>query len=192
MKILEEIDRLIEQGRPIRDAGIQSGASPDWRSYGALLARWKAGFAHHNLPGPGFEPGPHVFSFGPQSAPRWLRVAARMSETKRELLEKLKFELAFVADGGYGRSVRTPHQSTSPFQDSLTCLNFGDPARPHPCAECVLMQYVPESRRGEDIPCHYIPLDGESRTIATLDAADSEEVLKGWLGREIDRLEKGN
>ncbi len=74
-----------------------------------------------------------------------------MSEEKRELLEKLKFELAFVEDGGYGRSVRTPQKSTSPFQDSLTCLNFGDPSRPHPCDECILMQFVPESRRGEDV-----------------------------------------
>jgi hypothetical protein len=115
-----------------------------------------------------------------------------MLEPKRELLEKLKFELAFVEDGGYGRSVRTPHQATSLFQDSLTCLNFGDPARPHPCAECVLMQYVPESRKGEDVPCHHIPLDGKGGTIATLDSSDSDEVLKRWLGREIDRLEKGN
>src|ERR1039458_6325274 len=60
-----------------------------------------------------------------------------MSEEKRELLEKLKFELAFVEDGGYGRSVRTPHKPTSPFQDSLTCLILGDPSRPHPCAECI-------------------------------------------------------
>jgi len=113
-----------------------------------------------------------------------------MSDEKQELLEKLKFELAFVADGGYGRSVRTPHQSTSPFQDSLTCLNYGDPSRAHPCAECILMRYVPESRRGEDVPCHHIPLDPESRTIATLDAADSQEALKRWLGREIERLER--
>jgi hypothetical protein len=51
------------------------------------------------------------------------------------------------------------------------------------------MQYVPESRKGEDVPCHHIPLDRESRTIATLDAAESQEVLKRWLRREIDRLE---
>ena len=112
-----------------------------------------------------------------------------MSAQKRELLEKLKFELAFVEHGGYGRSVRTPHKPTSPFQDSLTCLNFGDPLRTHPCAECVLMQYVPESRKGEDVPCHHIPLDHESRTIATLDAAKDEDVLKGWLRHEINRLE---
>lgn len=112
-----------------------------------------------------------------------------MSDEKCELLKKLKFELAFVEDGGYGRSVRTPHKSTSPFQDSLTCLNFGDPSRAHPCAECVLMQYVPESRKNEEVPCHHIPLDRESRTIATLDAIDAEEALKLWLHREISRLE---
>jgi hypothetical protein len=112
-----------------------------------------------------------------------------MSGEKHELLEKLKFELAFAEDGGYGRSVRTPHQSTSPFQDSLTCLNFGDPLRTHPCAECVLMQYVPESHKGEDVPCHHIPLDQERRTIATLDATGGEEALKRWLHQEITRLE---
>jgi len=112
-----------------------------------------------------------------------------MSEEKRELLETLKSELAFAADGAYGRSVRTPHEPTSPFQDSPTCLNFGDPVRPHPCAECSLMQFVPKSRQDEDIPCHHIPLDRESRTLATLDATEAEEVLKLWLRREIHRLE---
>jgi len=114
-----------------------------------------------------------------------------MSREKRELLEKLKFELAFVEDGGYGRSVRTPHKATSPFQDSLTCLNFGDPSRTHPCAECILMQYVPESRKDEDVPCHHIPLDPESRTIANLEGTEAEEVLKRWLRDEISRLEAG-
>jgi hypothetical protein len=112
-----------------------------------------------------------------------------MSEEKRELLEKLKFELAFAEDGGYGRSVRTPHRSTSAFQDSPTCLNFGDPSRTHPCAECTLMQYVPESRKGEDVPCHHIPLDRECGTIAGLNAAEAQVALKGWLRHEIDRLE---
>jgi len=112
-----------------------------------------------------------------------------MSEEKRELLEKLKFELAFIKDGGYGRSVRTPHKATSPFQDSVTCLNFGDPLRSHPCSECILMQYVPESRKGEDVPCHHIPLDREQRTTATLNDSECEEVLKQWLRHEINKLE---
>ena len=113
-----------------------------------------------------------------------------MSEEKSELLRKLKFELAFIEDGGYGRSVRTPHKPTSLFQDSLTCLNFGDPLRSHPCSECVLMQYVPESRRGENVPCHHIPLDEERRTIAILDESEGQEVLKQWLRNEISRLER--
>jgi hypothetical protein len=112
-----------------------------------------------------------------------------MSNEKCELLKKLKFELAFVEDGGYGRSVRSPHKSTSPFQDSLTCLNFGDPSRAHPCAECVLMEYVPESGKNEEVPCHHIPLNRESGTIATLDATEAEEALKRWLHHEINRLE---
>jgi hypothetical protein len=112
-----------------------------------------------------------------------------MSSEKLELLEKLKFELAFIEDGGYGRSVRTPHKPTSSFQDSLTCLNFGDPTRAHPCAECVLMQYVPESRKSEDVPCHYIPLDRDSRTVSTLEANEAEGALKLWLHQEIERLE---
>ena len=126
-----------------------------------------------------------------------------MSEEKRELLEKLKFELAFVEDGGYGRSVRTPHKPTSPFQDSLTCLNFGDPSRTHPCAECILMQYVPESRKGEDVPCHHIPLDQESSTIlenliasqsragTTIVMASHDEHIEERLPGSVIRLNQG-
>ena len=130
-----------------------------------------------------FESSPRGLQYNPDGEHRF------MSEEKLELLKKLKFELAFIEDGGYGRSVRTPHKPTSPFQDSLTCLNFGDPLRTHPCAECSLMQYVPEARKGEDVPCHHIPLDQESRTIATLDETEGQEVLKRWLRQEINRLE---
>jgi hypothetical protein len=52
------------------------------------------------------------------------------------------------------------------------------------------MQYVPENSKGEDVPCHHIPLDEERRTIATLDASAVEDVVKRWLRREIYRLEK--
>jgi hypothetical protein len=61
----------------------------------------------------------------------------------RDVLDVLKFELDFIEKGGYGRSVRTPWLATSIFQDSLTCLNFGDPNRSHPCDECLLMALVP-------------------------------------------------
>jgi hypothetical protein len=51
------------------------------------------------------------------------------------------------------------------------------------------MQYVFESCKGEDVPCHHIPLDDEGKTIATLDETEAEEVLKRWLRHEISRLE---
>ena len=43
------------------------------------------------------------------------------------------------------------------FEDSLTCLNFGDPARPHPCNECLLMRFVPgraQSYQAFTVPAH--------------------------------------
>jgi len=66
-----------------------------------------------------------------------------MSDDKRDVLEVLRFELSFLEQGGYGRSVRTPWKATSAFQDSPSCLNFHDPARPHPCNECLLTDFVP-------------------------------------------------
>lgn len=66
-----------------------------------------------------------------------------MSDYKRGILEALKLELAFLEQGGYGRSVRTPQTPTRSFQDSLTCLNFGEP--PHPCNECCLADFVPRT-----------------------------------------------
>ena len=82
-----------------------------------------------------------------------------MEQDTRDLLEVLKFELSFLEHGGYGRSVRTPWRPTSIFEDSLSCLNFGDPARTHPCEECLLFGLVPEHSRNENVPCHYIPLN---------------------------------
>jgi hypothetical protein len=53
-----------------------------------------------------------------------------MTDENRALLEMLKFELRFLEEGGYGRSPRTPWKPTRTFQDSPSCLNFDDPARP--------------------------------------------------------------
>jgi hypothetical protein len=48
-----------------------------------------------------------------------------------KMLELLKFELKFVEDGGYGRSPRTPWRPPYIFEDSPSCPNLGDSARPH-------------------------------------------------------------
>ena len=73
-----------------------------------------------------------------------------MSDDKRDVLEVLKFELSFLEQGGYGRSVRTPWKATSAFQDSPSCINFNDPGRPHPCSECLLTDFVPTEAREEN------------------------------------------
>ncbi|HET6893180.1 MAG TPA: hypothetical protein VFH31_18915, partial [Pyrinomonadaceae bacterium] len=66
---------------------------------------------------------------------------AAMAKDDRDILELLKDELDFIEKGGYGRSVRTPWQPKSAFQDSLTCINYADPNHTHPCNECHLLDF---------------------------------------------------
>jgi len=116
-----------------------------------------------------------------------------MAGDNRDLLETLKFELKFLEDGGYGRSPHTPWRATSVFQDSPTCLNFDDPARPYPCDECLLMQFVPTERKAENVPCWFIPLSDKGVTVDYYSRcgtqAELEDALALWLRRTIDRIE---
>jgi hypothetical protein len=109
------------------------------------------------------------------------------------VLEVLRFELKFLEDGGYGRSPRTPWRATNIFEDSPTCLNFGDPSHPHPCNECFLMQFVPQEKQGERVPCHFIPLTAKGETVDDFyrwgTQIEVEEALKNWLRKEIKRIE---
>jgi hypothetical protein len=113
---------------------------------------------------------------------------------ERDVLEVLKFELNFLEQGGYGRPVHAPQKPTSIFQDSISCLNFGDPQRSHPCSECMLIDFVPESSRNEDVPCHHIPLTPTGETVATLEERENQQRLEaatiGWLRAVIARMEK--
>jgi len=116
-----------------------------------------------------------------------------MSDDRRDVLEVLKFELAFLEQGGYGRSVKTPWKPTSIFQDSLSCINFDDPARPHPCNECLLNDMVPGQAQSENVPCHHIPLNPQGETVDTMERQytqqEMEEAIKSWLRATILRLE---
>ena len=118
-----------------------------------------------------------------------------MPHTKTELLEALKFELQFLEDGGYGRSPHTPWRPQFIFEDSPTCLNFDDPARPHPCSECLLMQFVPQEFQEFNSPCRFIPLNDHGQSVDYFyrcgTQPELEEALAGWLRREIRRLEAG-
>ena len=117
-----------------------------------------------------------------------------MSKDERDILEILKEELEFIEKGGYGRSVRTPWQEKSTFQDSLTCINYGYPYRAHPCSECHLLDFVDPEHRTEVIPCHYIPLNNEGDTIKDLESRDNQSKLEHevstWLRARINEIEQ--
>jgi len=117
-----------------------------------------------------------------------------MSKDSRNVLEVLKAELNFIEKGGYGKPAGEPWVSTSMFQDSLSCLNFGEQRRSHPCSECALIDFVPAADRGEVVPCHYIPLTETGATISsverTADQQHLEEGLKKWLRGTIARIER--
>jgi len=103
----------------------------------------------------------------------------------------LLFELKFLEDGGYTRSSwwRAPYI----FEDSPICPNFADSARPHPCSECLLLEFVPEDLRDQNVPCRSIPLNEKGQTVDSLyHTATQEEIedaLREWLQREIRRIE---
>ncbi len=115
-----------------------------------------------------------------------------MVPDQRNILELLQSELAFIEQGGYGRSVRTPWQDKSVFQDSLTCLNNSLPERIHPCSDCHLLEFVSPEKRGSEVPCHSIRLNSRGETIEDLQAKDNQSKLEhevsGWLRKTIKRL----
>lgn len=117
-----------------------------------------------------------------------------MVKDDRDILELLKEELDFIQKGGYGRSVRTPWQEKSVFQDSLTCINYGYPYRVHPCNECHLLDFVSPEHKFEEVPCHFIPLNEEGETIEDLESLDNqarlENEVKQWLRKKIREIEE--
>jgi hypothetical protein len=117
-----------------------------------------------------------------------------MAKDDRDILETLKSELNFVEQGGYGRSVRTPWQPKSAFQDSLTCINYGYPYRAHPCSECHLLDFVSPEHHGKQVPCHFIPLNQDGETIEDLERQDNEAKLErevgNWLRTRIREIEQ--
>ena len=116
-----------------------------------------------------------------------------MAKDDRDILDVLKFELNFLEQGGYGRSVRTPWKPTSFFQDSISCINFCDPNRTLPCSDCLLMDFVPPEQRDQEVPCHHIPLNKTGETLESAahyeNQQELEEKLREWLRQTIAKLE---
>jgi hypothetical protein len=117
-----------------------------------------------------------------------------MRKDDAEILKMFQFELRFLEDGGYGRSPRAPWRPSYVFEDSPTCLNFDDAARPHPCAECPLMEFVPPQFRAESAPCRFIALTEVGETIDHFYQSGTqmelEEALACWLRKQIERMAK--
>ena len=113
---------------------------------------------------------------------------------RREPLDVLKSERAFLEGGGYRQSSRTPWKVPLIFEDSPTCLNFEQPTRPHPCSKCILMRFVPLRRRSARVPCRYIPLNAAGETVDGLyryaSREETEEAVAKWLRSTIQRLER--
>jgi hypothetical protein len=113
-----------------------------------------------------------------------------MSDDARDVLEVLRYELTFLEQGGY-RAQKNPLVPISQFQDSLSCINYGLPRRPHTCKKCLLWDFVPEQFRREDIPCHFIPLTPSGLTIESPQSeAELEHNLQTWLRDTIAKLEQ--
>jgi hypothetical protein len=123
-----------------------------------------------------------------------LQFVEAMTTDERDILELLKDELDFIEKGGYGRSVRTPWLSKATFQDSLSCINYGDAYRTHSCTECHLLDFVSPEHRTEEIPCHHIPLNGDGETIEKLESEDNqaklERAVSQWLRAKIKEIEE--
>lgn len=116
-----------------------------------------------------------------------------MAKDERDILDLLKSELDFIEKGGYGRPVRTPWKPTSPFRDSLSCVNYALPEKAHPCSECHLIDFVPADKRSESLPCHAIPLNAAGDTVESLELQNNqgrlEVALKEWMRAKIKEIE---
>jgi hypothetical protein len=108
------------------------------------------------------------------------------------VIDKLKLELEVAEEGGYAPSVREPHWAPRVFRDSVSCPNFGLEIKVEPCSSCFLMEFVPPEHRDNEDACHYIPLNEQGETVASLGKrSDSERLQKAlrlWLQKTIFRL----
>jgi hypothetical protein len=99
-----------------------------------------------------------------------------------------------VDQGGYRRSERTPWRSPYIFEESPTCPNYGDRARPHRCADCWLMNFVNPDLRDEQVPCRFVQLTPDGATVDSLyryaTPEEAEDVLRKWLQERIHELER--
>ena len=114
---------------------------------------------------------------------------------RRKLTDILRAELKFAQEGGYRGRPRFPFRPNFIFEDSPTCLRTrreGE-AETQLCQECNLVEFVPQEQREKRVPCRYIDLTGDGKTVNSFYEYGTEEELEtalvGWLKRKIEELE---
>jgi len=117
-----------------------------------------------------------------------------MSSDRRDLLEVLTVELAFLEKGAYRHAPQAAWRPRFLFQDSPTCVNFHSGQPPKPCSDCILVQLVPEGFRNKKVPCRYIPLNEQEETVDSLYRTGTQEELEAavaqWLKASIAQLKR--
>jgi len=110
------------------------------------------------------------------------------------MLQLLKSELAFLDSGGYQRSPRSPWRCAYIFEESPSCPNYGDGARPHKCIDCWLIDFVAPDLQEEQVPCRFVQLTRDGVSVDSLyrygTPAETEELLRKWLHERIRELEE--
>ena len=117
-----------------------------------------------------------------------------MNEDRGTILEQLKKELAFLDSGGYKHSPRSSWRTAYIFEESPSCPNHSDRARPHLCENCWLMEFVVPELRNEQVPCRFVQLAANGVTVDSLyrcgTVDESEEALRNWLQQHIRLVEE--
>ena len=114
-----------------------------------------------------------------------------MASPKKESIELLIEQLAFLQSGGY--TPRKDGCSPRLLQDSPSCPNFQrSESERTPCAGCELLRFVPPKDRAEARPCQHIQLNAQKETPEMLffwgTPAEQKVKLRHWLVNEIFRL----
>ena len=111
---------------------------------------------------------------------------------KKEMIEKLKNELEILEQGGYEPSAYKPYRMPRVFRDSVSCPNLGLDFKIEPCTHCFLTEFVPTEHKDKENACHYIPLNEQGDTVASLDRPGNEHAvqaaLRSWLQKTIAQL----
>lgn len=115
-----------------------------------------------------------------------------MGSSQADLIRLLEAELDLIEGGGYGLRAGKPPEEHPMFSESLACINHWlVPGHEGGCQQdCVLMQWVPEQHKQEELPCHHIPLNRDGQTVQSFagDQARLEEAVKQWLREKIRQL----